>query len=183
MRKLRRVKEVPVFRSTHGMMFEDDVIGARGDRGQYLRWSWRADGVVAIPTCGDRVALINTYRYALSDHSLELPRGGIGADETVIEAAIRETREEAGLLASGAQQLGVLYADSGLIENPLTVVRVLVASEERIPGDESEPFEAIEQETCWFSQHDLLVASADGRIRCGITMAALWKSWAHIVRT
>jgi len=47
-------------------------------------------------TPDDQIVLIKQYRHGTDDITLEVPGGGIDADESPLEAAIRELREETG---------------------------------------------------------------------------------------
>ncbi len=46
----------------------------------------------------DRVLLVRQYRFLIDDDSWELPGGGVAKGESLEEAAVRECREEAGIV-------------------------------------------------------------------------------------
>ena len=46
---------------------------------------------------GDEILLVRQYRYMINDMSWELPGGGVKEEETPEDAAVRESREEAGV--------------------------------------------------------------------------------------
>jgi len=76
--------------------------------GQYLRWRWQwsHQGVVVVPLHGDAVAVWAMYRYPVGAVSLEFPRGGAQPGEAVEAAALRELKEETGLVADDARTIG-----------------------------------------------------------------------------
>lgn len=85
---------------------EDDVIRPDGKPGIYGVVETRlATGVLAI-TENDEVYLVGQYRYALHEYSWEMIEGGSDEGETALEAAKRELKEEAGLVAEHWEQLG-----------------------------------------------------------------------------
>lgn len=64
------------------------------------------DAVIIVPLYGksnDKLVLIKQYRYAIDDYIYELPAGIIDNGETYNEAAIRELKEETGLLLTPIQ--------------------------------------------------------------------------------
>jgi 8-oxo-dGTP pyrophosphatase MutT (NUDIX family) len=109
---------------------EDQVIRPDGKEGIYGVVETRtATGVVALDE-HDNIYLVGQYRYATNEYSWEIIEGGSDDQELPLEAAKRELREEAGLIAQNWSQLGgevhltnchssevgVLYLARGLTE-------------------------------------------------------------------
>lgn len=85
---------------------EDQVIRPDGNPGIYGVVETRvATGVIAL-TPDDEVYLVGQYRYPTKIYSWEIIEGGADPGEAPMEAAKRELREEAGLVASAWEQLG-----------------------------------------------------------------------------
>ncbi|MBX7138379.1 MAG: NUDIX hydrolase [Oligoflexia bacterium] len=85
---------------------EDQVIRPDGQPGIYGVVSTRiATGVVAV-TPDRQVYLVGQYRYPTEHYSWEIIEGGTDDGEAPLQAAIREMREEAGLIADQIVQLG-----------------------------------------------------------------------------
>ncbi|MFI0406132.1 NUDIX hydrolase [Actinomadura sp. 3N508] len=147
------------------------MVSPHGRRGRYLRWQWRDDGVVAVPHRDGRFALVPMFRYPIGRVSLEFPRGAREPDEAATTAALRELREEAGLAGSEAVVVGRLHAETGLIESPVDVVRVDVpaGAECALSPEAMESVGA----PWWLSGADIARHVGEGRITCGITLAAL----------
>lgn len=81
---------------------------------EIIRKEQRPDGVVIYGLYGekhDKVVLVRQYRYPLDNYVYEFPAGLVEAGEDYHEAAVREMREETGLL------LRPLQADS-IYERP-----------------------------------------------------------------
>ncbi|WP_406836640.1 NUDIX hydrolase [Streptomyces sp. AHU1] len=169
-RPIRRQEAVEVYRNAYGSLYDDAVVSPGGKPGRYLRWKWSNPGVVIVPRWADTVALVPSFRYPIGDLSWEFPRGGREPDESVEQAAARELNEETGLTATATKRLGVLYADTGLIESPIEVVEAHV--EAPVSGKRSpEAMESV-AEPAWFGSAELCAAFADRRVRCAITIAA-----------
>lgn len=85
---------------------EDAVIRPDGAEGIYGVVQTRlATGVIAL-TENDEVYLVGQYRYTMGCYSWEIIEGGSEPDETALEAAQREMREETGLVADNWRRLG-----------------------------------------------------------------------------
>ena len=77
-----------------------EVLNAMGRPGIYgiVRFKNHATGVLPIDDKGN-VVLVGQYRLPLGAYSWEIPEGGAPPDNTPLEAAQRELREECGLTA------------------------------------------------------------------------------------
>ncbi len=85
---------------------EDNVIRPDGKPGIYGVVETRiATGVIAV-TPENEIYLVGQYRYPTDCYSWEIIEGGTELDESPLETAKRELREEAGLLAESWEQLG-----------------------------------------------------------------------------
>jgi len=85
---------------------EDQVITPNGSDGIYGVVHTRiAIGIVAL-TDANEVYMVGQYRYPVDEYSWEIPEGGSEHDEDPLETAKRELREEAGVVATGWEQLG-----------------------------------------------------------------------------
>jgi 8-oxo-dGTP pyrophosphatase MutT (NUDIX family) len=111
------------------------------------------------------------YRYPPGATLLEFPRGGIAPGEAAEKAALRELREEAGLVGSKGTCLGQLYPESGLIGSAVHVVAVSV-DRKRLAATTIEPMESVAGRPLWLGPKAMTTAIADGDITCGITIAA-----------
>lgn len=172
-----RQREVEVFRNRFGTLFNDEVRGPSGEQGRYLRWRWSHSGVAVVPVGRDGLAFVPTYRYPIGDVSLEFPRGGCEAGEDPAVAAARELREETGFdcAPSALRSLGVIHAETGLIESDVHVF----AAEVRPTGSagapsvaEPEGMESVARPV-WASRTEVLKWLRSGTITCGVTLAAL----------
>ncbi len=80
-------------------------------------------GAVAVLAIDDegRIPLVRQYRYAVKQDLLEIPAGKLDKipGETPEEGAIRELREETGVVASHLVPLGVIYPSPGILTEVL----------------------------------------------------------------
>ena len=65
-----------------------------------------------------RVSLIREFKYAINRYSIEAMSGGAKLDETPEQAAVRELREELGLVAKVWQHVGCIDPFTTIVDGP-----------------------------------------------------------------
>jgi 8-oxo-dGTP pyrophosphatase MutT (NUDIX family) len=87
-------------------VWHDDVERPDGGDGIYgvVHFANLAVGVAVLDDAG-RVLLVGQHRYTLDAYSWEIPEGGVPAEESALEGARRELREETGVEADGWREL------------------------------------------------------------------------------
>ena len=96
---------------------EDDVLRPDGEAGIYgvVSMKNRAIGILPLHTDGT-VTLVGQFRYTLDEYSWEIPEGGCAPEETILEAAARELREETGLIAHKWTSLGRIHLSNSVTD-------------------------------------------------------------------
>jgi ADP-ribose pyrophosphatase len=166
-----------VYRNPWMRLREDDILRSNGKRGIYGVVD-KEDAAIIIPVEGDRVWLVEQFRYTIQERALELPQGGWEMEvEHPEELARGELKEEMGLDAARMTYLGWLWIAYGFTRQKHHVYLATgLTQTEKDPDPE---------------EHDLVVRSAsvaefeammlDGTIRDNCTVAAwglylLWKA-------
>ena len=132
----------------------------------------------AVVLCdGDDVLLVRQARFAVDAIVLEVVKGGRAGDETALECAIRESREEAGVTAKRWIALGSTYEIPSIVEHPVALFLGLDLAPAPLAPEEVERIDVVRMRL-----DDALAACAGGRIDDAVTAIALLRA-QHALRT
>jgi ADP-ribose pyrophosphatase len=126
------------------LWLRDAVYFPKGIPGTYDRLIWKSalkgtPGVAVLPVLpSGRVVLNLNYRHATRSWELELPRGGLQPKESVEEAALREMKEETGMLADSLAFLGDMTPDTGVLSSVIPVFIGKISAQEESSPEYSE---------------------------------------------
>jgi len=113
-----------VFENSKFHVFSDHIEDAQGNEiKDYLVVAPKVfalpliTGVAVVPVIGNSVVLVRMFRHAVSKEVLEAPRGFVDIHETPEQAALRELKEETGLVCLPERliPLGTCMPEAGLI--------------------------------------------------------------------
>ncbi len=125
--------------------------------------------VVIVPVASDgRLLLVRQFRKAAEEWLLELPAGGLKADEDPDEAARRELAEEVGRAASCWTGLGGFYSAPGFCSEFLHLYLAEELEDFQLPGDADEEIEVVP-----LTMGEVLGLIASGEIRDAKTVAGV----------
>ncbi len=97
----------PIYENPWISIREDQVVRPNGSEGIYGVVSMQNKAVGVVPLHDDgTVTLVGQWRYTMEEYSWEIPEGGCPEGESPMECALRELREETGLVAASIEQLG-----------------------------------------------------------------------------
>lgn len=166
-----------IYRNHWMRLREDQILRSNGEKGIYGVVE-KDDGAIILPIDGNRVWLVEQFRYTIQERTLELPQGGWEMEiDNPEELARGELKEEMGLEAAQMTYLGFLWIAYGFTRQKH---HVFVATG-LTPTDKDPDAE----------EHDLIIRSAtvdefeemivSGFIRDNCTVSAwglylLWKA-------
>ena len=166
---IQRVATREVYRNNWMTVREDAIRRADGSDGIY--------GVVdkptyalVVPLDGDRLHLVEQFRYPLGMRRWEFPQGTAPdlAETPPAELARRELREETGLRASEFTELGMLDVAPGLASQRGHVFLATGLTE----GEPERELEEQDMRTAWFSRTEVEKMISTGEISDAQSVAA-----------
>jgi len=167
MDRYQRIAHREIYRNPWLRVEVHDVIHPTGAEGDHvLICTPRASAVVIADE--DDLIFTRQPRFAADAETVEVVKGGADGDESALECAQRETREELGIVAERWDSLGALYEIPSIVDNP---VELFVASQIYHVDTEAEHVEQIE--LVRMPRDVAFAAAASGRLNDSITVAAL----------
>lgn len=130
-------------------------------------------GVAVLPVVDGRLGLIRIYRHPLGEQGWEIVRGFVDQAETPAAAAVRELREEAGLVAAveSLRELGTIAPEAGVIEARIR----LFAAEGCARGSGTGSNEMGHRETKYFTREALAGLIDRGEIMDPCTLVCCYR--------
>ncbi|MEO0331387.1 MAG: NUDIX hydrolase [Bacteroidota bacterium] len=96
----QRLEREEVYDNPWIKVYEDQVINPRGGEGIYGKVSFKNLAIGIVPVDEElHTWLVGQYRYTLDEYCWEIPMGGGSKEDTALESAQRELKEETGLTA------------------------------------------------------------------------------------
>lgn len=122
---------------------EDRVIRPGGTEGYFGIIEMKAGSTVLALTRMNEVYLVKEYKYGIERDSIELMSGALEENETPLEAAKRELKEELGLEADEWIDLGVVDPFTTAVSSPNYIFIAMGVHEGEHSPDEGEVLEII----------------------------------------
>lgn len=163
----RKLRGEVVFQTPWIRVESHDVIAPTGKPAHYglAFFQNRATGVLPLFDDGT-VPLVGQMRYSIDAYSWEIPEGGAPLDEDPRDGAIRELREETGLIAGDLREILRMDLSNSVTDEACVCFLATGLSQAEAAPDDTERFDYARVP---FSQ--LLKAVINGQVRDAITVA------------
>lgn len=146
MRKAPTIHATRTVESSRFLRFEQvDLEFSNGQKRTFERLRTSGLGAVIIVPMRDEdtVLLVREYAVGIDAYELGLPKGRLDRDETALQGANRELKEEVGYGARELHLVGTLSLSPGYMTSMTHVVLARELYEERLAGDEPEELEVV----------------------------------------
>jgi 8-oxo-dGTP pyrophosphatase MutT (NUDIX family) len=158
-----------VYENSWIALHHHEVRNPAGGPGVYgtVHFKHHALGVVPIDQDG-RIILVGQYRFPLEAYSWEIPEGGGGLEESALQSAQRELREECGIVAE--QWLRILEMD---LSNSVSDERASVFLAWNLSETAAQPEETEKLQVLRVPFAEAVMCAKSGEIRDAISVAAI----------
>lgn len=152
---------------------EDKVITPGGTDGIYGTVSFKnlAVGIIPIDKEG-YTYLVGQYRYPLNEYSWEIPMGGGLLNDTPLDSAKRELKEETGLTANTWDELLKIHTSNAVTDE---TGYIFIAQD--LEQGESEPEDTEELQVKKVSLKEAYNMAMEGKITDSLSLAGILKAW------
>lgn len=125
-------------------------------------------GAVCIVKDENKYAFVKQFRASIGEWTLELPRGGGElSDESSINTGKREVLEEIGYETKNAEKVSTIWADTGLLGNPIDIICMEIAEKN------SDHIDNEIKEVIWLQKDEIEKFIYTSKINDGISISAL----------
>jgi 8-oxo-dGTP pyrophosphatase MutT (NUDIX family) len=160
-----------VYESPWIQVSKHETINPAGNPATYSVVSFKNLAIGIIPIDKDGYTwLVGQWRYPLNQYSWEIPEGGGPLGEEPIETAIRELKEETGIVAKKFEEIMQLH-----LSNSATNEHAFVYLATDLSFEESEPEESEDLTVKKIHLNDAFQMVLKGEITDGISVAAIFK--------
>lgn len=136
--EITSVKEI--YKNPWITVHEDTIIRPNGEEGIYGVVEYSPGVAVVALNNKNEVYLVREYAYAINEYNTSIPSGGVDANETPLDAAKRELKEEAGVVADDWIDLGYVNPFTMIIKGPQYL---FMAKNALIESEHEEEFEVL----------------------------------------
>ena len=166
-----------VYRNRWMRLREDEILRSNGRRGIYGVVE-KHDGAIILPIDGDRIWLVEQYRYTIGQRVLELPQGSWERDVADAEELARgELKEETGLVAESMVRLGFNWIAYGFARQRHHIFLATgLTMTEKDPDEEEHDIAVRSMPVSEFEQKILSGAIADDCTMAAWCLYLLWKA-------
>ncbi|HEY0658196.1 MAG TPA: NUDIX hydrolase [Pyrinomonadaceae bacterium] len=160
-----------IFGNDFFSVYEDKVIEPDGKDGAYATIKL-PPGVCILPIDDENfVYLTKQFRYSAGRETLEVVAGTV-EDESSLDAAKRELKEELGITAKELRELGTIELDNSIIKNEVSFFTARGLSFEAPERESSE-----EMETVKIKFREAIEKVFSSEIKHSLSCALLLKAW------
>ena len=150
---------------------EYDVLNPAGKPGIYGKVHFKNIAVGVVPITPDmHTYLVGQYRFTIDAYSWEIPEGGCPESTDPLQTAIRELKEETGLVAAYYNELMRLHLSNSVSDELAIIYLATQLKQEDAAPEETEALQIKK-----VSLSDAFGMVADGTITDAMSLAALTK--------
>lgn len=167
MTKIKKLKTEIIGEGRFLKLYKDTYL--QNDKERQYEYLKRGEAVAVAAIKDDIIYLTKQYRHPLGKEHIALPAGMVEENENPKETAIRELREEVGLLAENVEHIFTLDKDSGVSD--ATIHCYIAIDVEEVGQQLEETEEGLEVIKCPIEEVMNLIST--GKITSATTVATM----------
>lgn len=172
---IQRLSRREVYRNHWMRVYEDQILRSNGKPGIYGVVE-KDPSAIILPVEGDRIWLVEQFRYTTGRRELELPQGGWEKDVADPDLLARgELKEETGLVAEQMTLLGSLWIAYGFTRQAQSVFLATGLSESEREPDAEEHDLAVRSFT--IAEFEEMLLAGEIRDNCTLSAWGLYSLW------
>ncbi|MDO4701105.1 MAG: NUDIX hydrolase [Erysipelotrichaceae bacterium] len=171
------IKRNTVFEGKIIDVYQDDVLLDSGRVGSREVVNHHGGATIAIEDFDGTYFMVKQYRYAVGEELLEFPAGKLELNESPLDAIVRESHEEVGVIVKDVKEYGYMIPTCGYCNEKIYMYSAKVDSYTKQALDQDEQLEV-----CKLTLSEIMDAIKSGLIKDAKTIILAYHLYSNVMK-